>query len=143
MLNFYQIPFIYYFLPLENARIKINDPPETGTDEFLREQVDCEVPTEIFVEIDGRPVKNPLQYFEESPLFDVQLTENNIFGATPEDVPELKLSPCVDSGYYIFLPPLPPGEHVIDWSATWSRPFGEDPFTEDVIYDITLSSGRR
>jgi len=69
----------------------------------------------------------------------VQLPEDNIFGYTPEQVPELLFSPSVDQGYYLFLWPLPPGEHEIHWEAAWTCPFGG--FTIDATYSLTVRPG--
>ncbi len=130
------------FFPLINAGFFafLNDPPETRTEEYLRAQVNCSVPSVLEVEIDGIAVRNPFQYFEQSPLFDVQLPVDNIFGYTPEQVPELLFSPSVDEGYYLFLRPLRPGEHVIRWKASWTCPFGS--FSIDATYSLTVSPGR-
>lgn len=133
------------FFPLVNTGYGafLDDPPEQRTEEFLRAQIACEEPTELFAVIDGVEVEDPFQYFEQSPLFDVQLPEDNIFGATPEDIPELLLSPTVDQGYYLFLAPLPPGEHVIEWRAVWDDP-EPDPIcetTQDITYYLTVSPG--
>ncbi len=130
------------FFPLINAGFFafLNDPPETRTEEYLRAQVDCSVPSVLEAEIDGIAVKNPFQYFEQSPLFDVQLPVDNIFGYTPEQVPELLFSPSVDEGYYLFLQPLPLGEHEIHWKASWTCPFGD--FSLDATYSITVRRGR-
>jgi hypothetical protein len=129
------------FFPLINAAYFafLNDEPETRTEEFLRAQVNCSVASVLEATIDGVPVRNPFQYFEESPLFDVQLPEDNIFGYTPEQVPELLFSPSVDQGYYLFLWPLPPGEHEIHWEAAWTCPFGG--FTIDATYSLTVRPG--
>jgi hypothetical protein len=132
------------FFPLLNAGwfALLSDPEEQRTEEFVRAQVDCEPPSELTVTIDGVPVRNPLRYFEMSPLFDVQLPEDNIFGLGPDVIPELRLSPSVDQGYYLFLAPLPPGEHVIQWSGAWVCPFG--PSSQDVTYVLTvLPRGRK
>jgi len=128
------------FFPLLNAGYFafLNDPPETRTEEFLRSQVQCTVPTNLAVEIDGVSVNNPLQYHEESPLFDVQLPEDNLFGQGPDVIPDLLLSPSVDQGYYLFLAPLSPGEHTIHWSGSWSCTFGD--FAEDVTYTLTVQA---
>jgi len=130
------------FFPLINTGYGafLNDPPEQRTEEFLRAQIDCEEPTELFAEIDGVEVNDPFQYFEQSPLFDVQLPEDNIFGLGPDVIPELLLSPSVDQGYYLFLAPLPPGEHVIYWRATWTDPICES--TQEITYVLTVSPGR-
>ena len=131
------------FFPLINSFYGafLNDSPETRTEEYIRQEVHCETPTELVAEIDGVEVKNPFQYVEQSPLFDVQLPEDNIFGVDESLVPQLLLSPSVDEGFYLFLPPLPPGEHVIHWSASWSCPYGD--FTEDATYNLTVSPGSR
>jgi hypothetical protein len=129
------------FLPLINAFYGafLNDPPETRTEEFVRAQVECSDAV-LSAAIDGIEVNNPLQYFEESPLFEVQLPEDNVFGASEDDIPELLLSPSVDAGYYLFLQPLPPGEHTIHWEASQSCPFGD--VTQEVTYHITVQPCR-
>lgn len=116
----------------------LNDPPETRTAEFIRAQVDCTVES-AQVEIDGVLVNNVQRYFlgpQKSLLFDVQLPIDNVFELTPEDAPELLLSPSADSGIYLFLSPLPPGVHTLHWEASQTCPFGN--FTQDVTYQLTI-----
>jgi hypothetical protein len=113
----------------------LNDPPETRTEEFLRAQVACNHVV-LSAEIDDVAVNNPLQYFEQSPLFDVQLPEDNVFDVGEDVVPELLLSPSVDAGYYLFLRPLPPGEYTIHWVASQSCPIGD--FAQEVTYHLTV-----
>ena len=79
------------------------------------------------VEIDGVAVNNPEQYLEKSVLFDLFLPEESLFG-------ELTLSPCVDSGYYLLVRPLPPGAHTIKFQAS-SANCG---FGQDIIYNLTV-----
>ncbi len=131
------------FFPLINAGYFafLNDPPATRTEEYLRAQVNCSAPSRLEATIDGVAVNNPVQYFEQSPLFDVQLPVDNIFGYTPEQVPDLLFSPSVDEGYYLFLQPLPPGTHQIHWKASWTCPFG--PFSIDATYSLTVRASRR
>ena len=120
----------------------LNDPPEQRTDEFVREQARCKFPVELFVEIDGVEVKKPLSMFftgesgSQSPHFNVQLPPGNIFGAEPEGfIPELVLSPSAEEGYYLYLKPLPPGEHTLHWLATGCT----DPSnTQDITYNLTI-----
>lgn len=125
------------FFPLINAFFGafLNDPPGQRTEEFLREQVDCEANT-LFAQIDGVEVKNPFQYLTQGPLFDVQLPEDNIAGLSSDDAPELLLSPSAQQGYYLFLRPLPPGEHTIHWMAQWMC-FGRS-FSENVTYQLNV-----
>jgi hypothetical protein len=113
----------------------LNDPPETRTEEFIRSQVTCIEDAEfVLVEIDGRPVRDPTRYFERSVVFSVVLPEDNLFGATETQIPELTLSPSVDAGYYLFLHPLPPGEHTLRWQASSA----ECGFAQDITYDLTV-----
>ena len=131
------------FLPLINTFYGafLTDPPEQRTEKFLREQVDYikkENLTLLKVEIDGVSVKNPSQYFEKSPLFNVQLPKDNIYGVDESVIPQLRLAPSVDQGYYLFLEPLKPGKHTIKWQAKISSPTGNSE--QNVTYNIVVKS---
>jgi hypothetical protein len=120
------INFAYFAFP--------EDPPETRTEEFARAQVACaEEATFALVEIDGVPVRDPGRYFEQSVVFEVVLQEDNLFGFPAG----FTLSPSVDAGYYLFLTPLPPGEHTIHWQVTSGCGFGQD-----ITYHLTVRPGR-
>lgn len=119
----------------------LNDPPETRTEAFVRSVVEC-TDAQISVTIDGRALNRPTQYLERSILFDVQLPADNLTGLGPDLIPELKLSPGVDFGYYLFLAPLKPGAHQIAWSARMNCPsLGGDVF-QNIIYSVTVRAGR-
>jgi hypothetical protein len=126
------------FFPLLNSAYFawLSDPPETRTEEFVRAQTACSVPTDLVVTIDDVEVSNPVQYHEESPLFDVQLPKKNVMGLTEDIAPQLLLSPSADHGYYLFLAPLAPGKHTISWSGSWSCVYGD--FSQDVTYNLTV-----
>jgi len=113
----------------------LSDPPETRTEEFVRSQVTCIEDAEFgLVEVDGVAVAGAGRYFEKSVLFDVILPEDNLFDATEDDIPELTLSPSVDAGYYLRLPPLAPGGHTLRWRAS-SAGCG---FGQEVTYELTV-----
>jgi hypothetical protein len=116
----------------------LTDPPDQRTEQFLRAQVSC-TPAQLTASIDQVPVKNPAQYFEKSPLFEVKLPEDNLFGVGSDVIPELLLSPSVDQGYYLLLTPLSPGQHTLSWTAAWTCPFGD--FKENVTYHLTVTPG--
>lgn len=120
----------------------LSDPPEERTPEFLRSQLQCTNVRNLSASIDGKAVawlKRFKTTPEESPLFDVQLPADNIFGAKEADIPELLLSPSVHQGYYLYLRPLPPGEHVVEWTATWDCPqFDPQEQSENVRYILTV-----
>jgi hypothetical protein len=116
----------------------LNDPPETRTLEFLRAQLaGCDSTSihDVSVKIDGVAVARPLRYetsAEESPLFEVQLPTDNPFGLTPEVAERLLLSPSIHKGWYLYVKPLTPGSHRIEWTATWNCG------SEDVAYNLNV-----
>jgi hypothetical protein len=125
------------FFPLTNLFYGafLTDPDSTKTEAFIRSQVACIEGAGLSVTIDGKTVRCPNQYLEESSIFAVHLPVDNIFGVTPDQVPELTLDPVVDEGYYLFLRPLPPGEHTIHWVVT---PLGSCAGPLDVTYHLTV-----
>jgi hypothetical protein len=129
------------FFPLINTLYGafLNDPPETRTEEFVRAEANCTEAAEISVSIDGFGVPQPTRFFTGasgslSPLFNVQLPPGNLLGVDENIVPELVLSPSSEQGYYLFVQPLSPGEHVIHWVASGCSP----GFTQDVTYQLTV-----
>lgn len=118
----------------------LNDSPETRTEAYLRSVAASCVNVDFAAEIDGVDIRNAAQYFAQSPLFDVQLPDNNLFGLGPDVIPELRLSPSVAQGYFLFLRPLPPGPHTIHWSSSQNCPFGD--FAEDVTYRLLVKKSR-
>jgi hypothetical protein len=129
------------FFPLINTIYGafLSDPPDTRTEEFVRAAGSCTEPAEISVSIDGFRVPQPTRFFtgpsgSPSPLFNVQLPPGNLFGVDESIVPELVLSPSAEQGYYLFVRPLAPGEHVIHWVASGCSP----GFAQDITYQLTV-----
>ncbi len=83
--------------------------------------------TDLACEVDGVAVKNVASYREESPEFDLILPADNIFGLDPGEI-----GPGVDSGYYLFLAPLPAGQHTIHFHGSLPG------FTLDIVYNLTV-----
>lgn len=129
------------FFPLFNqfSGAFLSDPEEQRTEAFLREQVACalEPPERLRLEIDGTEVADPEQFLVESGLFDVQLPEDNVLGVGEDVVPELVLSPAVTAGAYVFLFPLPPGEHTVHWEALSEA----CDIEQDVTYHLRVKEG--
>ena len=112
-----------------------SDPPDQRTYEYVRSRSLCQGPPKTVVidtKIDGVTVKNETRYYEQSPFFDVPLPVDNAFGLTGNDHDRL-LSPSADSGYYLFLRPLEPGDHKIEWTAQWNCG------SQNIHYDITVN----
>lgn len=128
------------FFPLINSAYfaLLSDPPETRTEEFLRAAAECSDPN-ISVTIDGVPLKKPAQYLVRSELFDVQLLADNVFGLDETVIPQFKLSPSADFGYYLFLSPLPVGVHDIAWSATMNCPGLGGEVSQNISYHLTVA----
>jgi hypothetical protein len=125
------------FFPLLNKFYGafLNDPPEQQAEAFLRSQVACIADAAFTqVTIDGGAVSNPRQYQEQSVLFDIFLPEDNIFGATEADIPELKMTPNADRSFYLFVSPLKPGTHMLRWQGS-SAACG---FSQDITYHLTV-----
>lgn len=130
------------FFPLINTLYGafLNDPPETRTEEAVRELSKCMVPvTELSLVIDGFAVPRLFRFFtgesrRQSPLFNIQLPPDNVTGLDETIIPELVLSPSAEQGYYVFVRPLPPGNHTIQFAAAGCFP----GFTQNVLYNITV-----
>ena len=117
----------------------LNDPPATRTEEFVRAAASCTEAAQISVSIDGFEVPQPTRFFTGasgslSPLFNVQLPPRNLFGVDESIVPELVLSPSGEQGYYLFVRPLPPGDHVVRWVASGCLA----GLTQDIRYQLTV-----
>jgi hypothetical protein len=132
------------FFPLINTFYGafLSDPPETRTEEFVREAGSCTEPAQISARIDGVEIRRPLRFFtgasgSQSPIFNVQLPPGNLFGVDETVVPELVLSPSAEQGYYLFVRPLSHGTHTIRWIASGCTPGG----SQDITYHLTVVGG--
>ncbi len=109
-----------------------SDPPEQQTSEYVREQVAFvrDAASGLALTVDGRPVRDlATRYFETSTIFRVVLPEDNLFGLPAGMI----LAPCADAGYYVMLPPLPPGVHMVRFAGM----LGD--FAENVRYELVVS----
>jgi len=81
-------------------------------------------------EIDGRFVRNPNNYLEESVVFITTVPDGNDLGLPAGDY-----APSLDNGYYLMLEPLARGRHTIHFTAHNA----DDTFSLDVTYHITVA----
>jgi hypothetical protein len=131
------------FFPLINTFYGafLNDPADTRTEEFVRKAGSCSDPVKISqLSIDGSKIPQPLRFFtgasgSQSPIFNVQLPPDNLFGADASVVPELVLSPSAEQGYYLFLSPLSSGPHTIHWESSGCMPGN----IQDITYYLTVA----
>ena len=135
------------FFPIINTSYGafLNDPPDTTTEEYVREASKCPVPvSSLSLVIDGFAVPRLNHFFTGeggnlSTITSVQMPPNSIFeflyGLDESIIPELVLHPFAEEGYYVFLKPLSPGEHTIQWSAEGCFP----DFSQNVTYYLTVT----
>ncbi len=127
----------------------LSDPPEQRTEKWARDNAGCTEPAVISVSLDEIAVSNPTSYFtgpsgSQSPVFSVQMPfgiaddgPGNLLeslGYKIKQIPEWFLSPSAEQGYYLFLNPLPPGPHRLQWSASGCTAGS----TQDVTYNLTV-----
>jgi hypothetical protein len=139
------------FFPVINAAYFAfpSDPPDERTAESVRSTAqglcDRNSIRDVSVTIDGVEVSSPVEYYtsaEQSPIFQVQLpTDNPFISGTP-----LMLSPSAHQGFYIYVKPLEPGQHTVEWTATWDCDFDADgefesTSSETIFYYLTVLTG--
>jgi hypothetical protein len=130
---------VMLFFPIVNT-ICTNEPPPLTPTEQLRPCAagPIETATDLAVEIDGVPVEDPERFRAQSPLFGFTLPADNLLGGAAGTChPDPDVGACVPylavaDGFYLMLPPLPPGEHTVHVHGVLPAFNG---FTVDVTYD--------
>jgi hypothetical protein len=74
--------------------------------------------TELRATIDGNDVRNLREYRVRSKVFDLVFNSDNVYDVTPG------ITRSVTDGYWLFLKPLPKGDHVIYFRASALIPKG-------------------
>jgi len=90
--------------------------------------------TNVDASVDGAKIPDLQKYRAQSPLFDVVLPSNNVFGAPPGP------TKSVADGFWLILTPLSIGNHNIHFagSAVDITSSGVTNFATDVSYDLTI-----
>ncbi len=115
----------------EEANFENPGNPTYQTIAGLRQMVSSvEQTAGVFLTIDGVPVPHLERFRMPSVVFGVTLPDNNVWSAAyGTTVPAGYYYPCVDDGFEILLAPLPAGDHVIHFGASW----------EDITYYIHVA----
>jgi hypothetical protein len=134
------------FFPVVNI-VNFNTPNECGngpanlTLKDLRQSVKVviDTATDVFVSVDGHPIKKNLIQRVQSVPFEVALPGGS--GPPPidnlcGDVPGGIYAPAVDDGYYVSLGPLTTGTHEIKFGG--KVVFMGSDFTQDNTYNLTV-----
>jgi len=87
--------------------------------------------TELFVEVDGVPLRNLGSYVAISSIF--TFTAVSSLATTVDPCITGTTQPGVAMGYWLLLPPLPPGQHTVH--------FGSIGWGQDVTYHLTVIPG--
>lgn len=135
------------FFPLINVTYgaSLNESPEFRTEAFARSFARCTRYEKLWAKIDGFEVQKPERYFtgasgSQSPIFFVQMPPGNINGDETL-IPELVQIPQAEEGHYLFVWPLKPGKHTIQWKASASGcflPYYGSAFTQGVTYHLNI-----
>jgi hypothetical protein len=91
-------------------------------------------PRTISASVDGVQLKDLENYRVESQLFDLTLPENNVFPAPPGK------TKAVSDGFWVFLKPLPVGNHEIDFSGSTIDPSGVNNYNTQVKYHLIVNN---
>ena len=91
----------------------------------------------VSAEIDGRAVVNPHSYREQSVVFTGEFVADNIYGLGAKECPlgadgMFQCYPSLDDGIYLFVNPLPPGDHILHIAAS----IPSSGFVLDVTYHL-------
>ncbi|MDQ4017440.1 MAG: hypothetical protein M3129_02735 [Thermoproteota archaeon] len=119
------------FPVLNSGNVK-TDPSETEEDLRVTTKEAVDNPAILEASVDGVPLHNLQNYRAESPVFNVTLSEGNIFG-----VPELN-SEAVSDGYWVMLEPLPVGDHSVNFRGADTAAVAGGLVTE-VTYKLTIA----
>jgi hypothetical protein len=92
--------------------------------------------TDLVCEIDGVAVKHLRNYRHASPVFSVEMPEDNVYEDFGCDAPAGTYDGLVNDGYYVMVKPLEKGEHTIYFHAS----VPDQDFTLDISYHITVES---
>ena len=125
--------------PLINAACSKLEYPELQTESELR---NCavslnEAVTELMVTIDGQPISEQelRSYRVQSPLFELNLPQGNILSG------EQGSTQAVSDGFWVFVPPLPPGAHEIHFRGALVdfTTASQNNFVTEALYHITIA----
>jgi hypothetical protein len=124
-------------------------PDEDLTDAEVRDILTTSAPggdpaCQLTSTLDGASISSMqiLTVRTQSPKFTTILPENHILDACASPLPPGKTGRQIAEGYWVMLPPLPPGEHVLTLhSAGCDAATGDVFFEVGVTYHLTVLRG--
>jgi hypothetical protein len=144
------------FFPVLNSLCTNEPPPLTPTEDLAPcAAFTPDLVTDLAVTIDGAQVADVRRFRAAAPAFGLTLPEDNLldlfFGPVPAGscFPDPDVGTCVPwvaatDGFWLMLPPLPPGEHALHIFAAVQHPELGVDFTVDVTFAplIVVPRGR-
>jgi hypothetical protein len=122
-----------FFFPLFSEEC---DYAETHGDQNL---LDCVVENNQFAKgkiyVDGVELTDLQPYHIKSDFFNLNLTSNNPFGSQPG------VYRALIDGLWIFLKPLPAGDHEIKYSMVQIKPTHDNDYASEIIYKMKIANG--
>jgi len=131
------------FFPLfcaEFSNIEEDCYAATSTDQAEGARYVTDRASNLFCEINGKPVTNLFNYRTPSPQISLSVPSPWIQGETGG------IGTSTGDGYFIFLAPLPPGEHTLHFGGSIRVQIGGSPIPLegdiDMTYHITVTESR-
>jgi len=124
------------FFPILNKVWISTEPGDPQTAEGIRAIVKpiIDSATDMVCQIGDVTVDNLPRFRTESPLFEVALPANNVYG-----IAEGTYGPSLDQGFYLMVAPLRAGQHTIHFSGVIpAGPGHENPSALDMTYHLTV-----
>jgi hypothetical protein len=89
------------------------------------------------VSLDGVPIQEPQQYRVRTPIFTVVIPPGNLMGwpVTPGEDHRVT---AIGEAYFLLLPPLPVGKHVLRYQREGIRRSTEEPYTHTEVYNLII-----
>lgn len=92
----------------------------------------------ISASVDGNTIKDPLSYRTQSGFFNISVPSNNIFEEPPG------VYKAYADGYFLFIEPLSPGEHVVKITSNINNPFNKEySHSKDLTYRLNVINASR
>jgi hypothetical protein len=122
-------------IPIVNV-VYVRDAGETKEEMLAAAKEYIDKVTTLEASVDGTPLQNLSNYRIQSPFFNDTLPKDNLAGDPEGTYLE------VADGYWVFLEPLPPGQHEIRLhGAIIEQPTSPTPsFETSVTYHLTISN---
>lgn len=121
-------------VPINTVECSFLEFPAAKTDQDLHKCAEEDESSNpgLFLSVDGREFKELEKYRVHSRAFNINFSENNIFGVSGP-------TRAVSDGYWVILEPLKPGTHEIHYKGSLTNPTtGILFFTDDVKYTLNI-----